>query len=367
MKPSKSTLQKTPFFIFRQGVSLLCLLILSACAQHIEEKTPAIFYPQPPEQPRLQFLTSISSEEDLGSIKNDAFDTFLMGPKQSFSDIGRPYAVNSSPGKIYITDRQINKIIIIDLVANSFTKLEDKGPGTLGTPAGIWVGQDDVKYVADMKRQQIVVFDAKNNFVRAYGSKEVFEKPVDVAVHANRIFVCDISKNQIAVLDKDSGEIVLKIGKGGSAEGQLYKPSHIAVDLDGNVFVTDAFNFRVQQFDPEGNFVRVFGFHGDQVGGMARPKGLDIDREGHLYNVDAASEHIQIFDDKAKMLLFLGGPGIGPGNLYLPAGLHIDYDNIQFFNKYADKDFKLKYLLYVCNLAGPHKVNVYGFGDWTGE
>ncbi|MBU3981900.1 MAG: hypothetical protein KJ985_00075, partial [Proteobacteria bacterium] len=33
----------------------------------------------------------------------------------------------------------------------------------------------------------------------------------------------------------------------------------------------------------------------------------------------------------------------------------------------ADKYFKLKYLIYVCNLSGPNKINVYGFGDWTGK
>ncbi|MBU0663278.1 MAG: 6-bladed beta-propeller [Proteobacteria bacterium] len=362
-------MQRTQLYFFKQlFYTLLCLLFLSACAtKNVEEKVPATFYPQPPEQPRLQFLTTLSSEEDLGIIKKDGLDSFLMGPNVSFSAIGRPYDVSSSPGKIYATDRQINKIVIIDLVAKSFKTLDDNGPGILQVPAGIWVSQDDIKYIADMKRQQIVVFDANNKYVRTYGNKELFEKPVDVAVHENRIFVCDMPKNQVVVLDKDSGKTLLQIGKLGSAEGQLYKPTHITVDDQGNLFVTDAFNFRVQQFDPEGNFVRVFGFHGDQIGGMARPKGLDIDREGHLYVTDAASEYTQIFDKKAQLLLFFGGPGTGPGKLYLPAGVHIDYDNIEFFNKFADKDFKLKYLFYVCNLSGPNKINVYGFGDWTGK
>lgn len=361
-------MQRTPLHLLKQlFYSLFFLLIINGCAQHIEEKSQVIFYPQPPEQPRLQFLTTISSEEDMGVIKRDGLDNFLLGPNVSLATIGRPYDVSSSPGNIYITDRSINKILIFDLAAKSFNKLADKGPGALRTPAGIWVSRDNVKYVTDMKRQQVVVFDANNNFVRTYGNKELFEKPVDVAVYENRIFVCDMPKNQVVVLDKDSGEKLLQIGKGGSEEGQLDRPTHIAVDKQGNLFVTDAFNFRVQQFNPEGKFVRVFGFHGDQIGGMARPKGLDIDREGNLYNVDAASEYIQIFDKKAQMLLFLGGPGTGPGNLYLPAGLHIDYDNVEFFNKFADKDFKLKYLLYVCNLSGPNKINVYGFGDWTGK
>lgn len=353
-------------FLLKQLLhTLLCVLILSGCAKY-EEEAPTIFYPKPPEQPRLQFLTSISSGEDL-EAKRSAFDDFLLGPDLSFTDIGRPYDVSSSPGKIYILDRQYNKILIADLVTNSFSALNDSRLGVLRSPAGIWVTEDDVKYVADMERQQVVVFDADNNFVRAYGDKELFAKPVDVAVHENKIYVCDMLKHQIIVLDKDSGKMLTTVGKIGADEGQLYKPTHITIDNLGNIFVNDAFNFRVQQFDSNGKFVKIFGFHGDQIGAMARSKGLDTDREGHLYVADAAFENVQIFNDKGQLLLFFGGPGISPGNMYLPAGIHIDYDNVEFFNKFADKDFKLKYLLYVCNMSGPYKLNVYGFGDWIGK
>jgi len=353
-------------FIRQLPSILCCLFVLGACAGRVEEKAPPIFYPEPPQQPRLQFLTAISSDKDL-AVAGDGFYEFLLGPEVSFFTIGRPYDVSSSPGKIYITDRQIDKILIIDLAAGRLSELKDRGPGALRAPAGIAVGPDDVKYVADMQRRQIVVFDADNTFIRAYGTKELFEKPVDVAVHGNRIYVCDMARHRIVALDKDSGKPLHHIGTIGSAAGQLYKPTHIAVDGGGNLFVTDAFNFRVQQFDGEGNAVRIFGFHGDQVGGMARPKGLDIDREGHLYVADAAAEYTQIFNEKGQLLLFFGGPGNGPGNMYLPAGIHIDHDNVGFFNRFAAKGFKLKYLLYVCNMSGPNRINVYGFGDWTGE
>lgn len=345
---------------------MLIVLAFSGCAKRAEEKIPTVFYPEPPQQPRLQFLTSISSEEDLEEARN-SFDDFLLGPDLSFSSIGRPYDVGSSKGKIYILDRKVNKILIVNLVNKTFEALKDSGRGVLRVPGGIAVSRDDLKYIADLKRKQIVLFNGNNDFVRTYGDNEMFEKPVDVAIHENKIYVCDMLKHQILVLDKDSGDLLMSIGEIGAEEGQLYKPTHIAVDDKGHLFVNDAFNFRVQQFDTEGNFVQKFGFHGDQVGGMARSKGLDIDHDGNLYVADAASEYVQIFNNKSQLLLFFGGPGTKQGNMYLPAGVHIDYENIEFFNKFADKDFKLKYLLYVCNLSGPNKVNVYGFGDWTGE
>ena len=347
-------------------LSLLIIITFSGCARHDEEKIPVVFYPEPPQQPRLQFLTSISSEEDL-EVRRSSFDNFLLGPDLSFASIGRPYDVASSKGKIYILDRKVNEILIVDLINKTFNALKTDGRGALRVPGGIAVSHDDLKYVADLKRKQIVLFNANNDFVRAYGDGDLFEKPVDVAIYKDRIYVCDMLKHHILVLDKDSGEPILTIGGIGAEAGQLYKPTHISVDDKGNLFVNDAFNFRVQQYDAEGNFVQEFGFHGDQIGGMARTKGLAIDRQGHLYVADAASEYVQIFNNKAQLLLFFGGPGIKYGNMYLPAGVHIDYENIEYFNKFADKNFKLKYLVYVCNMSGPHKVNVYGFGDWVGE
>jgi len=353
------------FFVKQMLFPLFSILLLSSCAKQVE-KAPIIFYPPPPDQPKLQFLTSISSETDL-DIQTASFENFLLGPDISFSVIGRPYDVASSRGKIYVIDRQSGSILITDLVEKKFLEMRTDRLGVLQTPSGIWVSDDDIKYVADLTRRQVIVFDADNNFKKTYGSKEIFNKPVDVAVYKNRIYVCDMDKGQIFVLDKDSGELILTIGKKGVNAGELNRPTHITVDSTGNIFVNDAFNFRVQQFDTEGKFVKIFGFHGSQMGGMARTKGVDIDRDGHLYVADAAFERVQIFNREGQLLLFFGGPGTGPGNLILPAGIHIDYENVAFFEKFADKDFKLQYLLYVCNMSGPNKINVYGFGEWTGE
>jgi DNA-binding beta-propeller fold protein YncE len=148
----------------------------------------------------------------------------------------------------------------------------------------------------------------------------------------------------------------------------MNKPTHVIADVRGNIFVNDAFNFRVQQFDPSGKFVRSYGYLGDGLGAFARPKGLDVDREGNLYVADAAFENVQIFDEQtARLLLFFGGPGNGPGNLYLPSGVHIDYANGAYFRNFADKDFRLDYVVYVGNTFGSNKLNVYGFGEWIGE
>ncbi|MEF9427123.1 MAG: hypothetical protein L0956_08110, partial [Candidatus Mariimomonas ferrooxydans] len=66
------------------------------------------------------------------------------------------------------------------------------------------------------------------------------------------------------------------------------------------------------------------------------------------------------------LLLFFGVFGPAPGSMSMPGSIYIDYQNSEYFKKYADKDFSLKYLVYVGNLLGDKKLNVYGFGDWIG-
>ncbi len=343
-------------------------LLLFGCAAQEKPKQETVFYPMPPVQPRLQFLVSINSEEDIGK-KQSAFDEFLLGKLPPLKKIDRPYDMGAVNGAIYISDRTHKKILMLDLKKKAFDYIKSTGLGAIVEPAGIWVAEDGLKYVADFSRKQIVVFDKENNYLRAYGENDQFNKPLDVAVYKNKVYVCDFGLHQIIVLDRDSGKVIQTIGKAGEKEGDIYKPTHITVDRNGNLYVNDSFNFRIQKFDQEGRVVKVFGFHGDATGAFARPKGVAIDDERHLYAVDAAFENVQIFDDEtAKVLLFFGGFGPNPGDMYLPGGIYIDYnyDNVEYFRKYEDKDFRIKYLIYVGNMLGENKLNVYGFGDWVG-
>jgi DNA-binding beta-propeller fold protein YncE len=347
----------------------LLLFVLCSCAgvQQKQDEAETVFYPSLPQQPRLQYLTTINSEQDIEEPRSD-FAQFVIGDVAADKIIGKPYDIGSLPGKIFILDRTFKKLLVIDLAKRQFNFLDDKGMGSLLDPSGIWISADGKKYITDMQRQQIVVFDSENNYLRSYGNKEMLARPVDVAVYQGRLYVCDMDANRVAVIDEASGELLRYFGQLQSADGSLYKPSHIDIDQHGNIFVNDAFNHQIRQFDATGVHLKSFGYHGDAVGAFARPKGLDVDRQGRLYAVDAAFENVQIFDtDSVRLLLFFGGGGTNPGDMYLPAGIHIDYANAEYFAEFADKDFQLEYLVYVGNMFGTDKLNVYGYGTWKGS
>ncbi len=347
---------------------LLAALALCGCAAKpvVTERGEPVFYPPLPQEPHLQYLMSISTENDVKEAPS-AFERFLVGDVPPARDLGKPYDIGSLPGKIYVLDRTYKKLITVDLAGRSFRAIDDLGMGALVDPSGIWIDGDGTKYIADMERRQVVVLGSDDKYLRSYGSGQVLKKPVDVAVSADRVYVCDLDGNQVVVFDRKSGEMLHSFGSLTGVQESLYKPTHISIDPKGNILVNDAFNFQIRQFDPAGKYIKSFGFHGDVVGAFARPKGIDTDRQGRLYAVDSAFENVQIFDEATgKLLLFFGGGGTGPGQMYLPAGIHIDYDNAPYFAEFVDPNFQLEYVVYVGNMFGARKINVYGFGHWQG-
>jgi DNA-binding beta-propeller fold protein YncE len=356
--------------MFRPVSLFLCsltVLLLVGCAT-TAPPAPTTFYPPLPLEPRLQFLTALSSEADLGK-KAGAFREFVVGDTGPKRGISRAMDVGSVKGMLYVTDLAFGKIVMIDLKTGSFDLLKDQGPGALRQPLGLHVNEDGYKYVADGPLKQVVVFGPDDAYLRSYGKEGQFERPMDVAVFGERIYVADFPRHVVVVMDKTTGEIVQTLGGRGTAAGKMDRPSHVRVDRQGNLFVNDSFNFRIQKFDPQGEFLKEFGYSGATLGGFARPKGMDVSPDGkHLYVTDAAFENVQIFDDETtQLLLYFSQFGTGPGDLYLPQAVFIDDKNVEYFQQYADKNFKIRYLVIVSNSLGFKKLNIYGFGDWIGE
>ena len=66
------------------------------------------------------------------------------------------------------------------------------------------------------------------------------------------------------VYDADKLNLIRKIGTAGKKHtltepGQFSVPTNVAVDGDGNLYVTDTYNNRVEVFDADGNFIRALG------------------------------------------------------------------------------------------------------------
>ena len=100
----------------------------------------------------------------------------------------------------------------------------------------------------------------------------------------------------------------LTIGGYGAAEGLFIKPAGLAVDQEGNLYVADSGNHRVQKFDPNGVFLAQVGGLGTGNGQFNEPWGLAVDAQGNLYVADTWNHRIQKFDKDLKYLTQWGNP-----------------------------------------------------------
>ena len=78
-------------------------------------------------------------------------------------------------------------------------------------------------------------------------------------------------------------------------EGEGHLLVGLAIDGDGNVYVADWENDRIQVFDPQGRFLRKWGEEGDGDGEFLHPIGLAIDGDGNVYVAEDENHRIQVF------------------------------------------------------------------------
>ncbi len=206
------------------------------------------------------------------------------------------------------------------------TGASGSAPGQFQTPRNVAVAPDGRIVVADSGNHRIQVFDAQGNYVVGWGTScdlyapdrpgcvdpdgdgpqqlgdGQFREPWGVAVDANGIvYVADTWNHRIQKFTLD-GQFLGKWGFFATTDGQLgqpigmWGPRAIAFDAEGNVYVTDTGNKRVQKFDPQGNFVAQWGGGGVIEGYMDEPVGIATDAQGNFYVADTWNRRVQKFN-----------------------------------------------------------------------
>ncbi len=315
---------------------LLAALALPAFAGKKEDKTAAkptqVVWPLPPEKARYKFEAFLFGAGNVEPVKKSGFLDKLAGiQKQDFKPFFiKPYGIASdSQRRLYVADTAVGVVFVMDPTRKKVTYLGRGEQGRLIQPIGLTVDKQDRIWVADVVQKQVFVYDADGNVLMDFGQRGEFESPTDVAVDdsRHRVYVVDSKKHCVHVMGEEDGKYLKQIGERGKEKGNFNFPTNLTLDKNGNLYVVDTMNYRIQIFDPEFKYVDSFGSQGVGYGQFLRPKGIAIDNWGNIYVVDADFNNFQVFDPKHRLLMFLGRGGIHPGQFQVPAGIHIDADN----------------------------------------
>jgi DNA-binding beta-propeller fold protein YncE len=297
---------------------LLAFYFIASCASMPKDIPPELYWPTPPDRPRIKFIDYIIGNLDVVG-KKGAFKRLLFGTEEEVG-FRKPSFVAAKDDVMYVTD--IDRILKFDFKRNKFQIIAH---GILRNATGIAIASDETIYVADSMLKRIIILKPGRKEALALGVPGEFISPGGIALDEprERFLVVDTKKHIVSVVSFE-GDRLFSIGSRGSKAGEFNFPYDVAVDKDGYIYVTDTGNFRIQIFSPEGKFINTFGSVGTFAGQFSRPKGLALDSEGHIYVVDSSYGNIQIFDAEGNVYLVVGKNGEEPGRFLLPMGIYID-------------------------------------------
>jgi len=113
-----------------------------------------------------------------------------------------------------------------------------------------------------------------------------------------------------------------------SNDGEFFRPQYVAIDDDGNVYVTDL-SSRVQKFTSDGIFLKSWGSMGPADGQFGSPSGIAVFGD-HVYVADKKQNSIDVFDKDGNFIFSWGEFGSGDGQFSKPHGVKINSDGIIF-------------------------------------
>jgi DNA-binding beta-propeller fold protein YncE len=248
-----------------------------------------------------------------------------------------PYGIAiDSKGLVYVADQRVGAVFIFNTETHATELIRNGYEAHFGWINGLAIDDDDRLFVSDGKMHRVLIFNARHEMENQI--TEGLADPVGLAIDTeNRfLYVVDTQQDQVLVYDADTLKLLRRMGTGGknhflTTAGDFGAPQGVALDGDGNVYVTDTLNNRVEIFDADGNFISLFGKHGDGPGYFARPKGIAVDGDGHIWVADEMEDRLQVFNREGQLLTYIGqGHGELPGQFKALVGVAIDKQNRVF-------------------------------------
>jgi DNA-binding beta-propeller fold protein YncE len=349
-------------------IAVLVLALVSPVALQAKKKKPVpatqkaepkpqvdiskLVWPEPPNLPRIRYtnyFAGMKFENTTGNkkLKQSWMDRLAGGQTQDEKVIKRnfpfqllgPYGMAvDSKNRLYVADQKVGAIFVFNAETRDTELIRNGFEAHFAMINSIAFDDNDRLFVSDGKLAKVLVFDA-NHKIEAQINEGLVD-PLGLAIDSERrlLYVVDTKQDLVLVYDADSLKPLRKIGTPGkkhtlTGPGEFSLPTNIALDKEGNVYVTDSLNFRVEIFDAEGQFISQFGQHCDAIGCFERPKGIAVDSDGHIWVVDTNLALVEVFNRDGELLAYVGGRGRSLGRFNDPMGITIDKNNRVFVSE----------------------------------
>ena len=221
-------------------------------------------------------------------------------------------------GNLYIADTMNHRVRVVDIET-----------GMMSTLAGIgqprYSGDGGAAVAAGLHEPAALVLDGRGTLYVADQSN-------------NRVRAIDLETGLIRTV-AGIGSATYNGDGMPATDAALAGPSGLACADDGTLFIADTFNNRIRAVDPATGLIQTtagdggeYRYQGDEEpssGSLSRPSGIAVDREGNLFLTDSDNHLVRRWDRHTRMCERVAGVGItsfgGDGGPALKAGLNYPF------------------------------------------
>ncbi len=282
-------------------------------------------------------------------------------------------------GNLYIADTTNNQIERIDAATGNMTTVAANGMlGSSGTlllsePASVLVDPHGNLYIADTGNHLVRFVRMDTGIITTVAGNPglgpgntgaggpatlaTLNRPIALALDRDgNLYVVDVGDNRVRKISAGTGMISTVAGNGvagysgdnvAAATSELNHPSGIAVDLAGNLYISDAGNNLIREVSHTSGIITTIaglvgasaGYNGDNIAAtqatLDSPAGIAVDFFGRVYFADRDNNRIRRIgkDGMISTLAGNGAPGlVGDGKLatvaqlHSPVGLTLDHE-----------------------------------------
>lgn len=252
-------------------------------------------------------------------IQHFSADGQALGNWGSFADVAQAQAPGGTfnepwdlavgaDGSVFVTDTWNHRVQKFT-ADGKFVKMwgifgQGETPEAFWGPRGLAIDSSGRLYVTDTGNKRVVIFDQDGNYLAQFGSAGVesgqFDEPVGITVDKDgNIYVADTWNQRIQVFSADWEQKIftpLRSWEVDAWVGQsLENKPFIAVDENKNLFVVDPEGYRVLEFDPDGQILRVWGDYSPDADGFGMTSGVAVDKNGKVWVSDGANNRLLRF------------------------------------------------------------------------
>lgn len=199
-----------------------------------------------------------------------------------------------------------------------------------GKAKGMCTGLDGNIILIEPHYTRVNHFDREGGLVHQWGENGrevgqlIFPRGIAVAPDG-AIWISEYSfAERLQKFAPGGTNVLFSIGEPGAGPRQFNRAEGLGINEEGQVFVADSCNHRIQIFSADGEFLREYGRAGSLPGEMSYPYDIRIDADGRQIVCEFGNSRIQVFDSEDEVVEIIGEAGSEPGRFSNPWSIALD-------------------------------------------